>query len=161
MDINVKPIDSLITKRIIKYQRNPLNNKHIKEQTSEDTSNSVRDNYNIKTNENIQTDKLDILIGGLGATNTGSGNRNDGFANYYRYINGIPKYIVNIDLIDPESSGVGSNYFYGMEVGDFCAFNSTVSSALPMFGGTFTDSKFIVTGITRTAGSLKVTLREV
>jgi hypothetical protein len=30
-----------------------------------------------------------------------------------------------------------------------------------MFGGTFTNSKFIATSITRTAGSLKVTLREV
>ena len=165
MDISVTPIDKCITKRIIKWQRNPINNKHLFEETAEDTSNSIRSNYNIKSNENVETNKLDILIGTLNksdtAKNTGSGNRNDGFANYYRNINGIPKYIVNINLIDPESSGVGSNYFYGMEVGDFCAFNSTVSSALPMFGGTFTDSKFIVTGITRTAGSLKVTLREV
>ena len=163
MDISVSPVDGLITKRIIKYQRNPINDKHLFEQESEDTSTSptLRTKYNIQSNENVETNKLDILIGGLGATNTGSGNRNDGFANYYRYVNGIPKMTANIDLIDPESSGVGSNYFYGMEVGDFCAFNSTVSSALPMFGGTFTNSKFIVTGITRTAGSLKVTLREV
>ena len=159
--LGVTPIDKLITKRIIKYQRSPINNKHLFEQTSEDTSNSIRDNYNIKTNENIETNKLDILIGGLGATNTGSGNRNDGFANYYRNINGIPKLIANIELLDPASSGVGSNYFYGMEVGDFCAFDSTVSNVLPMFGGTFTNSKFIATNITRTAGSLKVTLREV
>jgi len=159
--LGVNEIDKLITKRIIKYQRSPINNKHLFEQTSEDTSNSIRDNYNIKTNENIETNKLDILIGGLGATNTGSGNRNDGFANYYRYINGVPKLIANIELLDPESSGVGSNYFYGMEVGDFCAFDSTVSNVLPMFGGTFTNSKFIVTSITRAAGSLKVTLREI
>ena len=158
--LGVTPIDKLITKRTIKYQRSPINNKHLKEQTSEDTSNSIRDNYNIKTNENIETNKLDILIGGLGATNTGSGNRNDGFANYYRNINGLPKLIANIELLDPASSG-GSNYFYGMEVGDFCVFNSTVSDVLPMFGGTFTNSKFIATKITRTAGSLKVTLREV
>ena len=159
--LSVTPIDKLITKRIIKYQRSPINDKPLFEQISEDTSNSIRDNYNIKTNENVKTDKLEILIGGLGATNTGSGNRNDGFANYYRYINGIPKLIANIELLDPASSGVGSNYFYGMEVGDFCAFDSTISNVLPMFGGTFTNSKFIVTSITRTAGSLKVTLREV
>tara|TARA_R110000803_G_scaffold9824_4_gene30625 strand:+ start:5203 stop:7731 length:2529 start_codon:yes stop_codon:yes gene_type:complete len=158
--LGITPIDKLITKRIIKYQRNPINDKHLFEQTSEDTSNSVRSNYNILTKENIKTNKLDILIGGLGATNTGSGNRNDGFANYYRNINGVPKLIATIELLDPASSG-GSNYFYGMEVGDFCVFDSTVSAVLPMFGGTFTNSKFIATSITRTAGSLKVTLREV
>ena len=162
--LGVTPVDKLITKRVIKYQRNPINEKHLKEQTSEDTSNSIRSNYNILTNENIQTNKLDILIGAIGATNTGSGNRNDGFANYYRYINGVPKLIANIELLDPESSGVGSNYFYGMEVGDFCQFESSVSAVLPMFGGTFSGnsgSKFIVTSITRAAGSLKVTLREI
>jgi len=158
--LGITPIDKLITKRIIKYQRSPINDKHLFEQTSEDTTNSVRDNYNILTNENIETNKLDILIGGLGATDTGSGNRNDGFANYYRNINGIPKLIATIELLDPASSG-GGNYFYGMEVGDFCVFDSTVSNVLPMFGGTFTNSKFIATSITRTAGSLKVTLREV
>jgi len=158
--LGITPIDKLITKRIIKYQRSPINDKHLFEQTSEDTTNSVRSNYNILTNENIETNKLDILIGGLGATDTGTGNRNDGFANYYREINGVPKLIATIELLDPASSG-GSNYFYGMEVGDFCVFNSTVSAVLPMFGGTFTNSKFIATSITRTAGSLKVTLREV
>jgi len=162
--LEVTPVDKLITKRIIKYQRSPINNKHLYEQTSEDTTNSVRGNYNILTNENIDTNKLDILIGGLGATDTGSGNRNDGFANYYRNINGIPKLIASVELLDPESSNVGSNYFYGMEVGDFCQFESSVSAVLPMFGGTFSGnsgSKFIVTSITRAAGSLKVTLREI
>jgi len=158
--LGITPIDKLITKRIIKYQRNPINDKHLFEQTSEDTTNEVRDNYNILTNENIETNKLDILVDGIGAENTGSGNRNDGFANYYRNINGVPKLIATIELLDPASSG-GSDYFYGMEVGDFCVFNSTVSAVLPMFGGTFTNSKFIATSITRTAGSLKVTLREV
>ncbi len=162
--LGVTPVDKLITKRIIKYQRSPINEKHLKEQTSEDTTNSIRTNYNILTNENIATNKLDILIGAIGATNTGSGNRNDGFANYYRYINGVPKLIANIELLNPESSLVGSNYFYGMEVGDFCQFESSVSAVLPMFGGTFSGnsgSKFIVTSITRAAGSLKVTLREI
>ena len=162
--LGVTPVDKLISKRIIKYKRSPINDKHLKEQTSEDSSNSIRSNYNVKTNENIETNKLDILIDGIGATDTGSGNRNDGFANYYRYINGVPKLIANIELLNPESSLVGSNYFYGMEVGDFCQFESSVSAVLPMFGGTFSGnsgSKFIVTSITRAAGSLKVTLREI
>lgn len=159
-DLSMTPIDKLITKRIIKYQRNPINNKHILEQTSEDTTNSIRTNYNIQTNENIETNTLDILVGGIGATDTGTGNRNDGFANYYREINGVPKFITNIEIINAQTSNA-SNYFYGMEVGDFCTFESSVINNLPVFSGFSTSTVFIVTGITRSPGSLKVTLREI
>ena len=160
-DVKVTPMDKLITKRVIKYKRNPINNQHLKEQTSEDSTNNVRTNYNVKTNENIQQDKLDMLISGIGATDTGSGNRNDGFANYYQEINGEPKFIVNVEINEVTSSGVGSNYFYGMEVGDFAKFDSTVINTMPKFGSLSTSTIFIITGITRGVGSLKVTLREV
>ena len=159
-NVKVTPMDKLITKRVIKYKRNPINNQHIKEQTSEDTTNSVRANYNVLTNENIQQDKLDILISGIGAEDTGTGNRNDGFANYYQEINGEPKYIVNVEINETTSSGV-SDYFYGMEVGDFAKFGSTVLNTMPKFGNLTTSTIFIVTGITRGVGSLKVTLRQV
>ncbi len=159
-DLSMTPIDKLITKRVIKYQRSPINNKHLFEQTSEDTTNSIRTNYNIQSNENIETNTLDMLVGGIGATDTGTGNRNDGFANYYREINGVPKFITNIEIINSETSNA-SNYFYGMEVGDFCTFESSVINNLPVFSGLSTSTVFIVTGITRSPGSLKVTLREI
>jgi len=159
-DLSMTPIDKLITKRIIKYQRSPINNKHLLEQTSEDTTNSIRTNYNIQTNENIETNTLNMLVGGIGATNTGSGNRNDGFANYYKQINGEPKLITNIEIINAQTSNA-SNYFYGMEVGDFCTFESSVINNLPVFSGLSTTTVFIITGITRSPGSLKVTLREI
>ncbi len=159
-NVKVTPMDKLITKRVIKYKRNPINNQHLKEQTSEDTSNTVRTNYNVQTNENIQQDKLDILISGIGAEDTGTGNRNDGFANYYQEINGEPKYIVNVEINETTSSGV-SDYFYGMEVGDFAKFGSTVLNTMPKFGNLTTSTIFIVTSITRGIGSLKVTLRQV
>jgi hypothetical protein len=159
-DLSMTPIDKLITKRIIKYQRNPINNKHLLEQTSEDTTNSVRTNYNIQTNENIDTNTLDILVGGIGAEDTGTGNRNDGFANYYREINGVPKLITNIEIINAQTSNA-SNYFYGMEVGDFCTFESSVVNNLPVFSGLSTTTVFIIIGIIRSPGSLKVTLREI
>ncbi len=159
-DLSMTPIDKLITKRVIKYQRSPINDKHLLEQTSEDTTNAVRTKYNIQTNENIATDTLDILVGGIGATDTGTGNRNDGFANYYREINGVPKLITNIEIINAQTSNA-SNYFYGMEVGDFCTFESSVINNLPVFSGLSTSTVFIVTGITRSPGSLKVTLREI
>ena len=159
-DLSMTPIDKLITKRVIKYQRSPINDKHLFEQTSEDTTNSIRTNYNIQTNENIETNTLDMLVGGIGATDTGTGNRNDGFANYYREINGVPKLITNIEIINSETSNAG-NYFYGMEVGDFCTFESSVINNLPVFSGLSISTVFIVTGITRSPGSLKVTLREI
>lgn len=159
-DLSMTPIDKLITKRIIKYQRSPINNKHLFEQTSEDTTNSIRTNYNIQSNENIETNTLNMLVGGIGATNTGTGNRNDGFANYYREINGVPKFVCNVDIINAQTSNA-SNYFYGMEVGDFCTFESSVINNLPVFSGLSTSTVFIVTGITRSPGSLKVTLREI
>ena len=159
-DLSMTPIDKLITKRIIKYQRSPINNKHLFEQTSEDTTNAVRTNYNILSNENIETNTLDILVGGIGAEDTGTGNRNDGFANYYKQINGEPKLITNIEIINAQTSNA-SNYFYGMEVGDFCTFKSSVINNLPVFSGFSTSTVFIVTGITRSPGSLKVTLREI
>tara|TARA_R100001082_G_scaffold25691_1_gene12711 strand:+ start:2410 stop:4641 length:2232 start_codon:yes stop_codon:yes gene_type:complete len=159
-DLSMTPIDKLITKRIIKYQRSPINDKHLLEQTSEDTTNSIRTNYNIQTNENIETNTLNMLVGGIGATNTGTGNRNDGFANYYKQINGEPKLITNIEILNAQTSNA-SNYFYGMEVGDFCTFESSVINNLPVFSGLSTSTVFIVTGITRSPGSLKVTLREI
>jgi hypothetical protein len=159
-DLSMTPIDKLITKRVIKYQRSPINNNHILEQTSEDTTNSIRANYNILSNENIETNTLDMLVGGIGAEDTGTGNRNDGFANYYKQINGEPKFLCNIEIINSETSNA-SNYFYGMEVGDFCTFESSVINNLPVFSGLSTSTVFIVTGITRSPGSLKVTLREI
>jgi hypothetical protein len=159
-DLSMTPIDKLITKRVIKYQRSPINDKHLLEQTSEDTTNSIRTNYNIQTNENIATNTLDILVGGIGAEDTGTGNRNDGFANYYKQINGEPKFLCNIEIINSETSNA-SNYFYGMEVGDFCTFESSVINNLPVFSGLSITTVFIITGITRSPGSLKVTLREI
>ena len=168
-DLSVSPIDRLVTKRIIKYQKSPITNQQIYEQTAEDTSNSIRSNYNILSNENIATNALDILIddGDLdkstSAINTGSGNRNDSFANYYRTINGIPKFTANVEIINSQSSNSGdsSKYFYGMEVGDFCQFESTVINNMPVFNGLTTSTIFIVISITRSPGSLKVVLREI
>ena len=168
-DLSVSPIDKLVTKRIIKYQKSPITDQQIYEQTAEDTTNSIRSNYNIQSNENIATNALDILIddGDLDksttAINTGSGNRNDSFANYYRTINGIPKFTASVEIINSQSSNSGdsSKYFYGMEVGDFCQFESTVINNMPVFNGLTTSTIFIIISITRSPGSLKVVLREI
>lgn len=158
LNISVTPFESLVTKRIIKYEINPINDKTMREITCTDTTNNPRTTYNIDTKENIKTDELKILRNSVGQTNMG-GARNNGFANYYNAIEGNPKLVVDTEIINPGSSG-GSSYFYLMEVGDICAFNHNDMIVEP-FGQSFNGKQFIVTSLTRSPGSLKVSLREI
>jgi hypothetical protein len=170
MNISITPIESLVTKREIKYEINAINDKTFRTITCEDTSTdpTVRTKYNIATKENVETTELTILrnkIGddNMGATTTISSvtvpHRSNGFANYYNAIQGNPKLIINTEIINPGSSG-GSSYFYLMEVGDICAFSHTNQVIAP-FGESFNGKQFIVQSMTRSPGSLKVTLREI
>jgi len=158
LNISITPFESLVTKRIVKYEINPINDKPIREITCTDTTSNPRSTYNIDTKENIKTDELEILRNSVGQTNMG-GARNNGFANYYNAIEGNPKLIINTEIINPGSSG-GSSYFYLMEVGDICAFNHNDMIVEP-FGESFNGKQFIVTSLTRSPGSLKVVLREI
>ena len=164
LDISVTPFDKLVTKRIMKYYTNPINDKALLEQTSEDTTNAPRTTYNIASAEKVETTELKILAGGLGATNMGSGNKNDGFANYYNAITGLPKLVISTEIINAGDSSEdrddsGSSFYY-MEVGDFVEFDNSNKLVEP-FGDAFNGKQFIVISLTRGIGSLKVTLREV
>jgi hypothetical protein len=160
-NISLTAFDNLITKRVIKYQRNPINDELLFEKTFTDTTNNPRTDYNVQSDENIATEELEIIIGGIGSANgnMGSGNKNDGYANYYNAIEGNPKLLIDTEIINPGSSG-GSSYFYLMEVGDICAFDHTDMIVEP-FGESFNGKQFIVTSLTRSPGSLKVSLREI
>ena len=158
LNISITPFESLVTKRIVKYEINPINDKPIREITCTDTTNNPRTTYNIDTKENIKTDELKVLRNSVGQTNMG-GARNNGFANYYNAIEGNPKLLIDTEIINPGSSG-GSSYFYLMEVGDICAFDHTDMIVEP-FGESFNGKQFIVTSLTRSPGSLKVSLREI
>ena len=166
--ISLTDFDSLITKRVIKHTRNPINDELLFEAECTDTTNNPRTDYNVQSDENIATEELEILNGNIvntqegktiTNTNMGSGNKNDGYANYYNAIEGNPKLLIDTEIINPGSSG-GSSYFYLMEVGDICAFDHTDMIVEP-FGQSFNGKKFIVTGLTRSPGSLKVSLREI
>ena len=167
-NISLTAFDNLITKRVIKHQRNPINDELLFEVECTDTTNNPRTDYNVQSDENIATEELEILNGNIvntqegktiTSTNMGSGNKNDGYANYYNAIEGNPKILIDTEIINPGSSG-GSSYFYLMEVGDICAFDHTDMIVEP-FGESFNGKKFIVTGLTRSPGSLKVSLREI
>jgi len=164
LDISVTPFDKLVTKRIMKYYTNPINDKALLEQTSEDTTNAPRTTYNIASAEKVETTELKILAGGIGATNMGSGDRNDGFANYYNAITGLPKLVISTEIINAGDSSTARNdsasSFYYMEVGDFVEFDNSNKLVEP-FGDAFNGKQFIVISLTRGIGTLKVTLREV
>ena len=158
--ISLTDFDSLITKRVIKYQKNPINDELLFEKTFTDTTNDPRGKYNVQSDENIATEDLEILNDAIGASNLnmGSGNKNDGYANYYNAIEGNPKILVETEIINPGDSG--NSHFYLMEVGDICEFNHNNQLVAP-FGESFSGKKFIVTSLTRSPGSLKVVLREI
>ena len=167
-NISLTAFDNLITKRVIKHQKNPINDELLFEVECTDTTNNPRTDYNVQNDENIATEELEILNGNIvntqegktiTSTNMGSGNKNDGYANYYNAIEGNPKLLIDTEIINPGSSG-GSSYFYLMEVGDICAFDHTDMIVEP-FGESFNGKKFIVTSLTRSPGSLKVSLREI
>ena len=167
-NISLSTFDSLITKRVLKHQRNPINNELLFEVECTDTTNNPRTDYNVQSDENVSSEELEILNGNIvntqegktiTSTNMGSGNKNDGYANYYNAIEGNPKLLIDTEIINPGSSG-GSSYFYLMEVGDICAFDHTNMIVEP-FGESFNGKKFIVTSLTRSPGSLKVSLREI
>tara|TARA_R100000655_G_C2994790_1_gene193563 strand:- start:11 stop:2311 length:2301 start_codon:yes stop_codon:yes gene_type:complete len=165
ISVSVTAIESLITKRIIKYEVNPINDKTFENKTCTDTTNNPRTKYNLTSNtkENIKTTELKILRNKVGDTNMGS-TRNNGFANYYNAIEGVPKLIINAEIINPgdssEARNSGSSYFYLMEVGDICEIDDSYQLIAP-FGDSFDQKQFILTSITRGAGSLKVVLREI
>lgn len=164
ISVSITPIDKLITKRIIKHEVNPINDKTFKTTTCTDTTNNPRSNYNLSSNtkENIKTTELKILRNKIGDTNMGS-TRNNGFANYYNAIEGVPKLIINAEIINPgdssENRDASSSYFYLMEVGDICEIDDSHQLIAP-FGDSFDQKQFILTSMTRGAGSLKVVLRE-
>ena len=175
ISVSITPIESLVTKRIIKYEINPINDKTFESKTCTDTTSNPRTKYNLTSNtkENIKTTELKILRNKVGDDNMGSTttiggvqvpHRSNGFANYYNAIEGVPKLIINAEIINPgdssEARNSGSSYFYLMEVGDICEIDDSYQLIAP-FGDSFDQKQFILTSITRGAGSLKVVLREI
>tara|TARA_R100001510_G_scaffold42877_1_gene39328 strand:+ start:8517 stop:10691 length:2175 start_codon:yes stop_codon:yes gene_type:complete len=152
--VSITQFDNLITKRIIKYDRNPINDEYINEKTFTDTTNNPRSNFNVQSNENELSEELDILVDSIGSgnLNMGSGNRNDGYANYYNSIQGLPKILIETEIVNPS--------FYVIEVGDIVAINHNNQISAP-FGQSFNGKQFFVTSITRSIGNMKIKLREI
>lgn len=163
--ISITEFDNLITQRTIKHRRNPINDEYLFEVTCTDTTNNPRTKYNVNANENIASEELEILAEKIvndteGNTddlsssdkNMGAGNRNDGYANYYNALQGVPKLMIETEIVNPS--------FYIIEVGDIVAMSHTNQIVAP-FGESFNGKKFFVTSVARTIGSLKINLMEI
>ena len=153
-DISVSTTDffSIVSKMEIEYQKHPAEDRY--EKTATSTNSSTRTNYNIQTDENIKNIRLDAYVSPTIPTSASS-NKNDDFYSYYNHIVGSPRTIINFTVVNP-------NYF-GLDVGDVVAFagQDGFDDVLMVFASSWDDFKFMITDVSRSVGSLKITAREI
>ncbi len=152
-DIKVKhtPFSELLTKMEISYKKHPAENKHLSSSTHEDSSSpSVRDNWNILDEENIEQVKLDALVAKIGSTGL-TGTPNNGFADYYANIYGDIKIVVSATVINPD--------YFDLEVGDVVELDDMFPEKA--FGEAWSGKDFMVTSTRRTVDKLSIEAREI
>jgi len=151
-DISVKhtPFSDLITKMEINYEKHPAENKYISSSTHVGSGNTVRDNWNIQTKENIKEIKLDALVDNIGSTDL-TGDPNDGFADYYANIFGDIKLQVSGTIVNPD--------YFTLEVGKILNFSDMYPEKA--FGEAWTGKDFMITSMSRTLGKTTFEAREI
>tara|TARA_R110002020_G_scaffold30386_1_gene95848 strand:- start:34 stop:2871 length:2838 start_codon:yes stop_codon:yes gene_type:complete len=154
LQIQNTPFSALLTKMDISYEKHPAENRYISTQTSEDTTNNPRTNWNVLAKENIADIKLDMNVNKPGNTNPGGGDTNDGYADYYMNIFGDIKKIISCDIVNPAVS-------YNLETGDIIQFSNTAGD-MPVepFGDNWADY-YMITNLQRSPGKVSITAREV
>ena len=148
--VSVKPssFSELITQIDVNYERHPAENKYMTSQTS--TNATARTNWNIQAKENIMKVDLDAYVSPT-IPATPSTNPNDDFYTYYDNIFGDIKLIVSGTIVNPK--------YYNLEVGKVLAFSDMYP--IKAFNTSWSGLKFMITGLTRTAGTLKFEAREI
>lgn len=147
LDIQLTPFDDVVTSMDIEYEKHPVSNKGYVSKVEATNSSNISD-YNIGSNENKRTVRLNALVSAP-ANAPSSGNVND---DYYTYFDNIfsQKLIVSFSIVNQD--------FYNIDVGDFVAFGDIGTNA---FGSSFSGKDFIVTQINRKLGSIGVVVNEV
>ncbi len=148
VSVQPSPFSDLLTKIDVNYQKHPAENKYMTSQTS--TNATARTNWNIQTKENIKKVDLDAYVSPT-IPATPSTNPNDDFYTYYDNIFGDIKLIVSGTIVNPK--------YYNLEVGKVLAF--TDMYPIKAFNTSWSGLKFMITGLTRTAGTLKFEAREI
>jgi hypothetical protein len=131
----------------IEYEKHPVSNKGYVSKVEATNSSNISD-YNIGSNENKRTVRLNALVSAP-ANAPSSGNVND---DYYTYFDNIfsQKLIVSFSIVNQD--------LYNIDVGDFVAFGDIGTNA---FGSSFSGKDFIITSINRKLGSIGVVANEV
>ena len=141
------PFSELLTKMELSYEKHPAENKYISTSTVQNSS--VRTDWNIQAKENIKQVNLDALVSSIGSDMTDD--PNDGFVPYYANIYGDIKIQVSGTVVNPN--------YYNMEVGDIANFSSMHPEKA--FGQSWSGKNFMITGLTRSVGTLKFEGREI
>ena len=154
LKINNTPFSELLTKMNISYDKHPAEDRFLSAQTSEDTTNNPRTNWNIQSKENIKDIKLEMNVNKIGNTNVGGNDPNDGFADYYMNIFGDIKKIISCDIVNSAKG-------YNLEAGDIVQFSNTAGE-MPVepFGDNWADY-YMITNLTRSPSKVSITCREV
>lgn len=153
-DISVSTVDffSLVSKMDIEYELHPAESKYNTSVTS--TNSNTRTDYNIQSAENTKNIKLDAYVSPTIPTSASS-NKNDDFYSYYNHIVGSPRTIINFTVVNPS--------YFGLDVGDVINFDGqdNFDNVLMVFASSWDDFSFMITDVSRSVGSLKITAREI
>lgn len=148
--IQIKPssLSNTLTKMDINYHRNAADNRYGFAVAS--SNSTARTNWSIQSKENIKEVSLDAYVFPEIPATPGT-NPNDDFYTYYDNIFGDIKLIVSGTIVNPK--------YYNLEVGKVLAFSDMYP--IKAFNTSWSGLKFMITGLTRTAGTLKFEAREI
>ena len=146
--ISLTPMSDIITSMDIEYEKHPATSGYMSS-VSASNSSSISD-LNVGTNENKRTVRLNALVSA--PATSPSSNPNDDYYTYKDNLFGSQKIQVSATVIN--------HAFYGIDVGDFVAFDND-DMPVPPFGEAWTNKDFIVTDVQRTLGKLSCKFMEI
>ena len=150
--VSLSPMSQVITSMDVEYRKHPARSGHMTKVSA--TNSTAISDLKIGTNENKKTIRLDAYVGDTSSENdiptASTSNVNDDWYSYYDNIVGSQKLIVSATVVSP--------LFYGIDVGDFVAFNTM---PVDPFGASWSGKDFIVTSVTRQIDKLKCEFREI
>ena len=129
----------------IQYEKHPVKG-YVSEVNATNSSSITA--YNVKSTENKKKIQLNALVSA--PASSAASNPNDDWFTYYDNLLATVKHEVNATIVNP--------YYYGIDVGDFVQFNDI---GVDPFGGAWTNRDFIITGLQRSPGKIKIKAREV
>ena len=148
ISLSLTPMSDIITSMDIEYEKHPATSGYMSS-VSASNSSSISD-LNVGTNENKRTVRLNALVSA--PASSPASNPNDDYYTYKDNLFGRQKIQVSATVIN--------HAFYGIDVGDFVAFDNNDMPVAP-FGEAWTNKDFIVTDVQRTLGKLSCKFMEV